>query len=332
MSRQRSAALETERTESGFDLAWVSGAFERMLLIRRLEEALQKLFLEGEVHGTVHLYNGQEAVSVGVCAALEQTDYVAATYRGHGAALAKGSEVEAVIAELLGRETGLCGGRGGSMNLVDHANGLLFCSGIIGGSIAAATGAALTAKRHGRVAVAFFGDGTVNQGYFHECANFARVLDLPLLLVCENNLYGEFTPMAQVTGGGDIAARGAGYGVAAQKVDGNDVEAVGAAAAAAVARIRAGGGPELVEALTYRHLGHSKSDPANYRPAEEVAAWLERDPLDRARRRLLDLELSAAELQELEDQVEAKVGAAVAAALAAPLPQTLTDAAREFAP
>ena len=320
------------KSRPALDADALCALYERMLLIRRVEEGIQKLFLHGEVHGTVHLYNGQEAVSVGVCSALEADDQIAATYRGHGAAIAKGTAPEAVIAELLGRTTGICGGRGGSMNLVDRANGLLFCSGIIGGSIATATGAALSAKGAGRVAVAFFGDGTVNQAYFHECLNFARVLDLPLLLVCENNLYGEFTPMAQVTAGGDIAARAAAYAVRSEKVDGNDVEAVHRSTAAAVARIRAGKGPELIEALTYRHFGHSKSDPGSYRPKEEVAAWRERDPLLIAAARLTgELGVAEDDLRAVEARVEAEVEDAVAAALAAPYPETRLDAATEYA-
>ena len=184
---------------------------------------MHKLFLEGEVHGTTHLAAGQEAVPVGVCMALDPQDYVAGTYRGHGHALAKGTDPDALIAEMLGRATGVCGGRSGSMNVIDLEHGLVGCYGIVGGSIAAATGAALSAKRQGRVAAAFFGDGATNQGYFHECLNFAAVGALPAVFVCENNLYGEFTPMAAVTAGVDIAGRAAAYGMPAAVVDGNDV-------------------------------------------------------------------------------------------------------------
>ena len=182
-------------------------AYGRMLLIREFEQAIHRLFLRGEVHGTTHLSAGQEAVPVGVCMALEPSDYVSGTYRGHGHALAKGTAPEALAAEMLGRETGVCGGRAGSMNVVDLEHGLVGCFGIVGGSIAAATGAALSAQRNGGVSVAFFGDGATNQAYFHECLNFAAVLSLPAVFVCENNYYGEFTPMEAVTGGGAIAAR-----------------------------------------------------------------------------------------------------------------------------
>ena len=201
-------------------------AYGRMLLIRHFENEMQRLFLKGEVHGTTHLAAGQEAVPVGVCLALEPGDYVAGTYRGHGHALAKGTDPAALAAEMLGRAGGVCGGRAGSMNVIDLEHGLVGCYGIVGGSIAAATGAALSAKRQGRVAVAFFGDGATNQAYFHECLNFAVVHALPVVFVCENNFYGEFTPMQKVTGGRDIAARGAAYGIASALVDGNDLWAV----------------------------------------------------------------------------------------------------------
>src|SRR4051794_2206713 len=193
-----------------------------MLLIRLFEQAMHKLFLEGEVHGTTHLAAGQEAVPVGVCMALDPQDYVTGTYRGHGHALAKGTDPDALIAEMLGRATGVCGGRAGSMNVIDLEHGLVGCYGIVGGSIGAATGAALSAKRQGRVAVAMFGDGAANQAYFHECLNFAAVHRLPAVFVCENNFYGEFTPMQAVTGGRNIAARATAVGIESALVDGHD--------------------------------------------------------------------------------------------------------------
>ncbi len=240
-------------------------AYSRMLLIREFENAIHRLFLKGEVHGTTHLYAGQEAVAVGVCMALDAEDYVAGTYRGHGHALAKGTAPEPLLSEMLGRSTGVCGGRSGSMNVIDLEHGLVGCYGIVGGSIAAGLGAGLAAKRQGRVSVSFFGDGASNQGYFHECLNMAAVLRLPVVFVCENNLYAEFTPLADATAGGDIAGRGAAYGIQSKVVDGNDLWAVRDAAADAVARARGGDGPALLECRTYRHFGHSKSDPAPYR-------------------------------------------------------------------
>jgi TPP-dependent pyruvate/acetoin dehydrogenase alpha subunit len=306
-------------------------AYGRMLLIRRFEQAMHKLFLEGEVHGTTHLAAGQEAVPVGVCMALDREDYVAGTYRGHGHALAKGTDPDALIAEMLGRATGVCGGRSGSMNVIDLEHGLVGCYGIVGGSIAAATGAALAAKRQGRVAVAFFGDGATNQGYFHECLNFAAVAGLPAVFVCENNLYGEFTPMAAVTAGVDIAGRAKAYGMPAVVVDGNDVWAVHEVAREAVDRARAGGGPTLVEARTYRHYGHSKADPAKYRPKAEVEHWLARDPIPRARERLLADGVQEAEIAEVERRIEEQIDAAVANAKAAPYPDPRDERATEFA-
>jgi TPP-dependent pyruvate/acetoin dehydrogenase alpha subunit len=302
-----------------------------MLLIRAFEHAMHRLFLAGEVHGTTHLCAGQEAVPVGVCAALAPGDYVAGTYRGHGHALAKGTDPDALAAEMLGRVTGVCGGRAGSMNVVDLERGLVGCFGIVGGSIAAATGAALSAKREGRVAVAFFGDGATNQGYFHECLNFAAVAALPAVFVCENNLYGEFTPMAQVTAGGDIADRARAFGMPGVGVDGNDLWAVHEAARAAVDRARGGGGPTLLECRTYRHYGHSKGDPATYRPRAEVEDWMARDPLAIARARLLDEGVPAERLDALDASTQARIEAATQHALAASYPDPAYDAGTEFA-
>jgi acetoin:2,6-dichlorophenolindophenol oxidoreductase subunit alpha len=317
---------------SAVDAATLLAGYGRMQLIRSFEDEMQRQFLRGEIHGTVHLYTGQEAVSTGVCLALEPTDLVAATYRGHGAALAKGTTAEAVAAELMGRQTGACGGRAGSMNVIDLEHGLLGCFGIVGGSIACATGAALATRDERKVTVAFFGDGASNHGYFHECLNFAKVFELPLLFVCENNLYGEFTPMEQVSAGGNITARASALGIPATKVDGNDLREVLTVASAAIDAARDGAGPQFVEALTYRHLGHSKSDPGDYRPKEEVARWKERDPLDVTRAQLLDeLGVPEAEVDAVRDRSEQDVRDAVAAALAAPYPDPTTDAAREYA-
>jgi TPP-dependent pyruvate/acetoin dehydrogenase alpha subunit len=304
--------------------------YARMRLIRRFEQEIHRLFLKGEVHGTTHLSAGQEAVPVGVCSALEPEDYVAGTYRGHGHALAKGTHPEALAAEMLGRATGVCGGRAGSMNVVDLEHGLVGCFGIVGGSIAAATGAAMSAQRQGRVGVAFFGDGAANQGYFHECLNWAEVFDLPVVYVCENNFYGEFTPMGSVTAGGEIGIRATAYGMSSRVVDGNDLWAVREAALEAVERARGGAGPTLLECQTYRHYGHSKSDPGKYRPPDEVERWLARDPLDLARARLLELGVAEEELTETEAEVDAQMDRAVEAALAAPYPDPERERGTEF--
>ena len=303
-----------------------------MLLIRLFETEMQRLFLKGEVHGTTHLCAGQEAVPVGVCSALEPGDYLAGTYRGHGHALAKGTSPDALLAEMLGRATGVCAGRAGSMNVIDVEHGLVGCFGIVGGSIAAATGAALAAKRQERVAVAMFGDGATNQGYFHECLNFAKVFSLPAVFVCENNFYGEFTPMRAVTAGQDIAARAGAFGIPSAVVDGNDVWAVREAAVEAVQRARSGSGPTLLECQTYRHHGHSKADPARYRPSEEVERWLARDPLTTARVRLVELGVAEAEIDAVEEATRARMDRAVEAALAAPYPDPQAEHATEFAP
>jgi len=308
------------------DPAELERLYLAMLRIRLFEDAVLRLFMNNEVEGTTHLCQGQEAVPVGVCAALEPGDTVAATYRGHGAALALGVDATALTAELLGRATGTNGGRGGSMNVTDLERGLIGCFGIVGGSIAAATGAGLAAQflRDGSVAVAFFGDGAVNQAYFHECLNFAAVRRLPVVYVCENNLYGEWTPMASVTAGADIASRAAAYAVPAQTVDGNDVLAVREAAAEALARARRGEGPTLLECLTYRHKGHSKVDPGAYRPQDEVEEWLARDPLPRLAA-LLDDDAVEAAHEEAERELEQVLAAAREAPFPAPdTPATAT--------
>jgi acetoin:2,6-dichlorophenolindophenol oxidoreductase subunit alpha len=316
----------TEAAEAALSL------LRRMLLIRGFELEMQRQFLKGEVHGTTHLYNGQEAVSVGVCSQLRDGDYVAATYRGHGAALALGIPAEAMAAELMGRTSGVDGGRGGSMNVIDIGRGLVGCFGIVGGSIAAATGAALTAKRAGGVAVAFFGDGATNQAYFHECLNFAVVRELPVLFVCENNLYGEFTAMEKVTAGGDLAARAAAYGMPSRKVDGNVVGTVVEAARDAIEHARTTPGPVFLEMQTYRQLGHSKSDPARYRPADEHEAWIARDPIELEKTRLAgELGVAADALAELEADVQRELEEAIERALAAPANTPETDRPTEYA-
>jgi TPP-dependent pyruvate/acetoin dehydrogenase alpha subunit len=301
-------------TADGLDL------YRRMRLIRRFEDTVQTLFTSGEVHGTTHLYSGQEAGAVGVCDALGPSDRVAGTYRGHGHALALGVDPQALLDELLGRATGVCGGRAGSMNVIDLSHRLIGCFGIIGGSISAATGAALALSRSGGVAVAFFGDGTTNHGYFHECLNFAAVRRLPVVYVCENNRYGEFTPFEDVTAG-EIEGRTRALGIPSATVDGMDVWAVRAAAEVAVERARAGGGPQFIQTMTYRFVGHSRSDPGTYRKAGELDEWKARDPLVVARRRLQDEHgATAGDLDAVDARIEHELEQMVAAGLAAPYP------------
>src|SRR5579863_1966152 len=309
------AATAALDAESGLDL------YRQMLTIRRVEDLIQALFLRGDVYGTTHLYSGQEAVAVGFASALEEDDRVACTYRGHGHALALGLEPEALLAELLGRETGVNGGRAGSMNVIDLDHGLIGCFGIVGGSIAAATGAALALRDSRRLAVAYFGDGTTNQAYFFECMNFAKVFSLPLVLVCENNGYGEYTPMAAVTAG-EIISRATAMEIPARIVDGMDIQATRAAALEVVAQVRGGGGPVFVEARTYRFVGHSRSDPGRYRPEGELDRWRERDPLTLAQAWLREhLDDGERRIAEVGDSVAQEMAAIEASALAAPFPQ-----------
>ena len=298
--------------------------YRRMLLIRGFEDRVQSLFLRGEVYGTTHLYSGQEAVAVGFASSLGPEDRVACTYRGHGHLLAMGTDPEGLLAELLGRETGVNGGRAGSMNVVDPEHGVLGCYGIVGGSIAAATGAGLSLRGTGAVAVAYFGDGTTNQAYFFECLNFAKVFELPVVYVCENNGYGEYTPFEAVTPGG-IVPRAAAMQLPTTELDGMDVRAVRAAATEVVERVRGGAGPEFVEARTYRFVGHSRSDPGKYRPEGELDRWRARDPLVVAETLLRDEHGTDADaLAQVAESVEAELDRIEAAALAAPFPSEIS--------
>jgi TPP-dependent pyruvate/acetoin dehydrogenase alpha subunit len=306
------------------DLDRLMEMYRRMLLIRGFEDRVQSLFLRGEVYGTTHLYSGQEAVAVGFASSLGPEDRVACTYRGHGHLLAMGTDPEGLLAELLGRETGVNGGRAGSMNVVDPEHGVLGCYGIVGGSIAAATGAGLSLRGTGAVAVAYFGDGTTNQAYFFECLNFAKVFELPVVFVCENNGYGEYTPFEAVTPGG-IVPRAAALELPTTELDGMDVRAVRAAAQEIVGRVRDGGGPEFVEARTYRFVGHSRSDPGKYRPEGELERWQERDPLVVAEALLRDeLGMAADALAAIPRDVEAELDRIEAAALAATFPSEIS--------
>ena len=310
------------------DLELYTGIYRQMLLIRGFEDLVQSLFLKGEVYGTTHLYSGQEAIATGVASLLEERDRAAATYRGHGHALALGVDPQKLLDEMLGRETGINGGRAGSMNVTSPENRLLGCFGIVGGSIAAATGAALALKRTtGGIAVAYFGDGAMNHGYFFECLNFAQVLKLPLVLICENNRYGEYTPFESVTAG-EIRARAEVMKVPAETIDGMSVWTVRAAAGRALAHAREGRGPAFIEALTYRFVGHSRSDPGAYRPEGELEQWKARDPIVLLRTQLEAEGVDAARLDEIEHELEENLERMRENALAAPFPTALP--AREF--
>ena len=310
------------------DLELYTGIYRQMLLIRGFEDLVQSLFLKGEVYGTTHLYSGQEAVATGVASLLGDSDRVAATYRGHGHALALGVDPQALLDEMLGRATGINGGRAGSMNVASPADRLIGSFGIVGGSIAAATGAALALKKtSGGIAVAYFGDGAMNQGYVFECLNFAQVLKLPLLLVCENNRYGEYTPFESVTAG-EIRGRPESMGVRAETVDGMSVWRVRDAAARAIAHAREGSGPAFVEALTYRYVGHSRSDPGAYRPDGELDEWKARDPIVLLRAQLEEDGLEGTVLDRLEQDVSDQLEQMRERGLAAPFPSDLV--ATEF--
>jgi TPP-dependent pyruvate/acetoin dehydrogenase alpha subunit len=317
-----SQKTKTAGLVEGVDAELARDLYRRMRLIRSFEDTVQSLFQKGEVHGTTHLYSGQEASGVGVCSMLREGDRVAGTYRGHGHALALGVSAQGLMDELLGRASGVCGGRAGSMNVVDVERGLIGCFGIVGGSIGAATGAALAEKLlgTGNVAVAFFGDGTSNQAYFHECLNWAQVERLPVVFVCENNLYMEFTPIERVTAGA-IASRPMAMGIDTRSVDGNDVWAVREAAAEAIEHARSGAGPAFVETLTYRFVGHSRSDPGKYRKPGELDEWRARDPLLLARASLQEgYGIPLERLDEIDAEVAAELEQVVERALAAPFP------------
>jgi pyruvate dehydrogenase E1 component alpha subunit len=295
--------------------------FERMAVIRATEKAAYDLFMSGLVKGTTHLAAGHEAVAVGASAALHADDYVFATYRGHHHAIARGASPEACLAELMSRATGLNGAKGGSMHLTLASSNMLGSYAIVGAHLPIACGAAWSAKLRGsgQVAVAFFGDGATNIGAFHEALNLAAVWRLPVLFVCENNLYMEYTPISSVTAVAQPAAgRAPAYGLPAEVVDGNDVVAVKQATSRAAARARAGEGPTVIEALTYRQYGHSRADPAKYRPKEEVDAWMRRDPLIILTERLEASGVGRKAIDERRDRADELVAAAVEAAKAAP--------------
>lgn len=325
-----SVSSGTAQEEAVEDAALLRDLYRRMSLIRQFEDAVQELFLAGHVYGTTHLYSGQEAVAVGFGSVLTDVDRVAATYRGHGHALSLGVSPQALLDEMLGRATGINGGRAGSMNVVAPEHRLLGCYGIVGGSIATATGAGLSLRDRGGVAVAFFGDGATNHGYFHECLNFAQVFRLPAVYVCENNKYAEYTPADSVTAG-EIIERARSYGIKCQQSDGMDVWAVRATASEAITHARAGKGPVFVEALTYRFVGHSRSDPARYRPPGELDAWKKRDPLLIARERLTALGVTPEELDRVDDEIRECLERCRANGLAAPWPDPASQP-KEFCP
>jgi pyruvate dehydrogenase E1 component alpha subunit len=296
-------------------LAW----YRRMVEIRLFEEKVQELFMEGLIQGTTHLCQGQEAVSVGAVGALEERDYMTITYRGHGHALARGMSMVAAFGELMGRTSGCCNGVGGSMHLTDFSKNLIGAFAIIGAGLPVAVGAGLSAKMRGSdaVAISFSGDGGSNIGTFHEALNMAATWKVPVVFVIENNLYAEYSPVRETTPLDDLAERAKSYAMPGVIVDGQDVDAVYDVVSTAVARARAGEGPTLIEAKTYRYRGHSRTDPAKYRVEGELERWKERDPIDILAGRL---GLSEEQQEEQLADAQAAVDAAAEEAEQAPIP------------
>ena len=314
-----------------YDRRFLLGLYERMALIRAFEDGVKFLFLEGSMPGTIHQCQGQEATAVGVCTALAKGDFITSTFRGHGHALAQGLTVEELLFELFGADTGCCRGKGGSMHVGNMAKGMVPGIAIVGGGVPLAAGMALAFKMQGKrqVVACFFGDGAVAEGAFHEGVNLAAIWDLPVLFVCENNLYGASTRVDRVMRNPRISDRAASYGIRGQAVDGNDVLAVYEAARQAAEECRDGRGPVLLELLTYRRTGHSRRDACHYQPQDEREAWARRDPIDRLGALLQERGLAdQPALDAVRARVEAQFRAAVDEARRQPLPtldQLTTD-------
>jgi pyruvate dehydrogenase E1 component alpha subunit len=300
--------------------------YRALCRIRLFEGQVQRLAAAGEVPGFPHLSTGQEAVAVGVCAHLTREDTLFTSHRGHGHTLAKGSDMQATFAEIIGRDGGLCRGRGGSMHLVDAANGVLGATGVVGGNLALAAGAAWAAQAKGEttVSVVFFGDGATGAGVFHETVNLAVLWKLPLLFVCENNGYAEFTSRAEHSNVKQVSAFAAPYGMPAKTVDGNDLLEVHAAARDAIARLRNSDGPYLLECMTHRMAGHYVGDAQHYRSKEELAAAKEKCPIERLKRHLIKCGVEESELAAIHEEARQEVLQAVARARAGPRPDPAT--------
>jgi pyruvate dehydrogenase E1 component alpha subunit len=305
------------------DTAFLLRLYRTMVMIRHFEERVKYLFLEGIMPGTIHQYQGQEAVATGVCTALQPDDVITSTHRPHGHAIAKGLSVESMMHELFGKITGCCKGKGGSMHLGDLAQGMVPAIAIVGGGIPVATGIGLAfqMRKEPRVAVCFMGDGATNEGTFHESINMGSIWSLPVVYVIENNLYGASTPISQTAKVPHLSDRAAAYCIPGVTVDGNDVLAVYQAATDAVARARAGDGPTLLECVTYRITGHSRRDPCLYQPEEERKLALEREPIRRFTAELLAGGVAQATLDGIIADVDAEIEAAVQSAMAGPDPQ-----------
>ncbi len=300
------------------------GALKKMFLIRKFEEGAEESYMRGLIHGTMHLSIGQEASAVGACMSLSDGDKITSTHRGHGHCVARNADLGKMFAEFFGKETGYCKGRGGSMHIADPSKGNLGANGIVAGGIPIAVGAALSARRlgTGAVTVCFFGDGANNEGAFHEALNMAAVWKLPVVFVCENNKYGMSTSTAASTAVKNIAERAPAYAMPGVTVDGNDFSAVTEAVNAAVARARNGDGPSLIENLTYRWRGHSKSDRNRYRTKEEISEWMERDPIVAMSRLLVEHKvIRESELEAIEKEAEQIINDAIEYAANSPDPK-----------
>ena len=330
MSKENRYAARTPRLPLGIldpqiqlEIEFRLRMYEKLHEMRQLSVAVNKLFLAGLIRGSAHLSTGMEAIATGFGSAMRNDDYALATYRGHAHTIAKGVPLDEILAELIGRKSGILDGKGGSMHLTSVERGFLGSFAIVGAHLTIACGSAWSAQMRGsdQVTVCFFGDGATNIGAFHEALNLAAVWKLPIIFVCENNLYMEYSPIDMFTAVKNPAAdRAAAYGLERNVIDGNDVDIVFDFAEKAIARVRNGGGPVLVEALTYRHGGHSRADPGDYRPAEEISAWMLHDPIAIYHQRLLALGTNERDLVEIEQAVVERVLAASEIAVNAEVP------------
>jgi pyruvate dehydrogenase E1 component alpha subunit len=320
VSTTQAAALANERPAerpelAALDDATLRGALSRMHLIRKFEETAEASYMRGLIHGTMHLSIGQEASAVGATLPLRADDYILSTHRGHGHCIAKGADPARMFAEFFGKENGYCRGRGGSMHIADVEGGNLGANGIVAGGlpIAVGVGMSIKAQKQDRVCMVFFGDGAANEGAFHEALNLASIWKLPIVFVCENNIYAMSMPISRSMAVADVADRAAAYAMPGTTIDGNDLPAVAAAAAKAVERARRGDGPSLIECKTYRIRGHSKSDRNLYRTKEEIEAWKGRDPIPRLEREILNHDrLGMDRLAAIEADARRAIEAAVA--------------------
>lgn len=325
--RGRTAIIDGYKIEDKFSNLEDSLKIEmlkKMYQIRYFEEEAEQLIIRGKIHGTCHLYVGEEATAVGAIYALRKDDLITSTHRGHGHCIAKGADLNLMMAEFLGKKTGYCKGKGGSMHIADVEQGNLGANGVVGGGIGIATGAALTCKmkRNGKVVICFFGDGAVNQGIFHESVNIASIWKLPVIYLCENNQYGMSMPVKEAFNIQRLSDRKLAYGIDGITIDGNNLIEVFNVTSYFIEKCRSGSGPVLIESLTYRWKGHSKSDAQVYRSKEEVKAWMKKDPIERYKKILLEEGIITPEKdEEIKAEVEKEIGEALRFAEESPFPE-----------